>query len=68
MPAITDQTVRRRFLEQFARMSSERREGTLEALTVLHETQLAAAAPAEAAPEAGAEQLPLGAEATPHET
>ena len=42
MARITPEYIRRQFLEQFASMSPERREGTLEALTVLHQTNLLA--------------------------
>jgi hypothetical protein len=41
MAQLTPEYIRRRFLEQFAAMTFERREGTLEALTVMHETALA---------------------------
>jgi hypothetical protein len=50
MPKISDEYVRREFLERFARMGAERREGTIEALTVIHETVLAAGKPVPAAP------------------
>jgi hypothetical protein len=41
MAQITDGYVRERFMRQFAKMPAARREGTIEALVVIHEGKLA---------------------------
>lgn len=52
MARLTQEFIRRRFLANFAAMSAERREGTIEALTVLHETMLPQHVEEEEEPEA----------------
>jgi hypothetical protein len=41
MPRISEDYIRREFLKQFAAMTKDRRLGTIEALTVVHEIALA---------------------------
>jgi hypothetical protein len=41
MPKISEDYIRREFLKQFAAMTKDRRLGTIEALTVVHEIALA---------------------------